>query len=122
MGVIKRLLAVLIAAPAAILLITLAVANRHSVEMVLDPFRAEPLVTLKLPFYVFLLASLIAGVVLGGFATWFSQGRFRKLARVKGVEARRWHNEADRLARERDQSVAERSRQITQQPHPREAA
>lgn len=112
MGVLKRILLLLIAAPAALLLVTLAVANRHSVELVLDPFRSPPLVSLSLPFYIYLLGALIVGVVLGGIATWMSQGRHRKLARIRGVEARRWHNEAERLARERDHGISSAKAQL----------
>lgn len=109
MQVLKRIVLLLLAAPAAVLLITLAVANRHSVLLVLDPFRPQaPTIALSMPFYIYLLSALILGVMLGGLATWMSQGRFRRLARLRGVEARRWHAEADRLARERDNDVAAR--------------
>ncbi len=108
---LKRILTLLIAFPVAALLITLAVANRHSVDLVLDPFRPEtPVLALSLPFYVYLFGMLILGVMLGGAATWFSQARYRRQARNRGAEARRWQAEADRLSRERDADVAARSR------------
>lgn len=104
---LKRIVSLLIAFPAAALLITLAVANRHAVTLVLDPFRPEaPVVSLSLPFYVYLFAALIAGVAMGGVATWLSQSRYRRAARNRGAEARRWQAEADRLSRERDAAVA----------------
>lgn len=108
---LKRILTLLIAFPVAALLITLAVANRHSVDLVLDPFRPEaPVLALSLPFYVYLFGMLILGVMLGGMATWVSQARYRRQARQRGAEARRWQAEADRLSRERDADVAARSR------------
>ena len=68
----------------------------------LDPFRPEaPALAVDGPFYVFLFAALIAGVVLGGWATWMSQGHWRKSARHRAQDAVRWRSEADRLARER---------------------
>lgn len=103
---LRRIIGLLIAFPAALLLVTLAVANRHSVKLVLDPFRPEtPVISLQLPFYVYLLGALIAGVVLGGMATWASQGRWRKTARQRTQDAMRWQAEADRLTRERDTRV-----------------
>ena len=94
---------------AAVLLATLAVANRHSVPLVLDPFNPQrPVISIDLPFYIFLFAALILGVVLGGVATWLSQGKWRRMARKRAHDALRWKGEADRLARERDAGVAEK--------------
>jgi hypothetical protein len=105
--VLKRIVWLLIAFPAALLLVTLAVANRHAVRLVLDPFRPEsPVLSLQLPFYAFLFGALIVGVLIGGTAVWLGQGRWRRTARVRTIEATRWHAEADRLARERDAQVA----------------
>jgi uncharacterized integral membrane protein len=96
----------LLAFPAALLLITLAVSNRHSVRMVLDPFRPEqPALALELPFYAYIFAALVAGVLLGGASTWLGQSHWRKSARGRAQDAMRWRAEADRLARERDETV-----------------
>jgi uncharacterized integral membrane protein len=105
--VLRRLVWFPIALVAAALLITLAVANRDPVRMVLDPFRPDaPVISLTLPFYAYLLGALTLGVVLGGVATWLGQGRWRKTARLKTQDAMRWQAEADRLSRERDAQVA----------------
>lgn len=110
---LRRILWFLIAFPAALLLITLAVVNRHEVRLVLDPFRPEaPLVSLVLPFYAYLLAMLLVGVLLGGAAMWLSQGRWRRSARSQGRAALRWRAEADRLTRERDQHADGRQKQL----------
>ena len=110
---LKRLFTILIAFPAAAALVTLAIANRHAVTLVLDPFNPQsPLVSVSLPFYVYLFGALVFGVVLGGIATWTSQARWRKQARHQTAEARRWEAEADRLARERDARVAERGTEL----------
>ena len=104
---LKRILWLLTAFPAAALLITLAVANRHPVRLVLDPFRPEaPVVSLVMPFYGYLFGALLIGILLGGAATWFSQSRWRRTARVRTSEAKRWQSEADRLIRERDAELA----------------
>ena len=110
---LKRFLWLVVALPIAIVLVSLAVANRDPVRLVLDPFRPEaPALSIALPLYAYLLGALICGVALGGLATWTTQGRWRKTARAKSQDAMRWQAEADRLARERDQRV-EGQKQLT---------
>lgn len=100
---LRRIVWFVVAFPAALLLVTLAVANRHGVRLVLDPFRpADPVISLVLPFYAYLFGALLLGVVIGGLATWMTQGRWRRSARHRAAEAQRWQAEADRLSRERD--------------------
>lgn len=100
---LRRFIWLAIAFPIALLLVTLAVANRHSVQLVLDPFRpGNPVISLMLPFYVYLLGALLIGVSIGGAATWLTQARWRRSARRRSAEAQRWHAEADRLSRERN--------------------
>ncbi len=104
---LKRIVSLLIAVPAGLLLVTLAVVNRHEVRLVLDPFRPEnPVISLALPLYAYLFLALLLGVVLGGTATWLSQARWRRSARHQSRAAARWHAEADRLTRERDAAAA----------------
>jgi uncharacterized integral membrane protein len=101
--VLRRIVWLLIALPAGLLLVTLAVANRHEVRLALDPFHPEaPVLSLALPFYAYLFAAMLVGIVLGGTAMWLSQARWRRSARVQGRAAARWQAEADRLTRERD--------------------
>lgn len=103
---LRRIVSLLVAFPLAILLVAIAVTNRHAVQLVLDPFRPEtPALALTLPFYAYLLGALVVGVVLGGLATWVGQSRWRQTARTQGQRAARWQAEADRLARERDTSL-----------------
>lgn len=104
---LKRIVWLLIAFPAGLLLVTLAVVNRHEVRLVLDPFRPEtPVISLALPFYAYLFISLLIGVLLGGTAMWMSQARWRRSARHHSRASARWHAEADRLTRERDAATA----------------
>jgi uncharacterized integral membrane protein len=111
--VLRRIVWLLIALPAGLLLVALAVANRHEVRLALDPFRPEaPVLSLVLPFYAYLLAALLVGVLLGGVAMWMSQSRWRRSARVQGKAAARWHAEADRLTREREELTAARPKQL----------
>jgi uncharacterized integral membrane protein len=102
----KKILSLLIALPAALILISLALVNRDPVRLALNPFRKDDIVlSISLPFYVYLLGALIAGVALGGIATWFNQGRWRRDARKRSFEVRRWQSETERLVRERDDMV-----------------
>lgn len=98
---LRRIVQFAVALPIALLLVTLAVANRHSVSLVLDPFRpGNPAISLVLPLYAYLLGALLVGVLIGGIATWLTQARWRRSARNRAAEAERWHAEADRLSRQ----------------------
>lgn len=109
--VLRRLFCLVVAGPAAIALVALAVINRHDVRLILDPFRPDdPVLSLVLPFYAYLLAMLIIGVIIGGATVWMTQRRWRRAARRRTADAVRWQAEADRLTQERDRrlgSVAE---------------
>ena len=103
MGLIWRLAKLVIMAVSAIFFVTLAVANRHDVTLVLDPFKPEnPVFAISAPFFVYLFAALFFGMILGGMASWLSQGKWRRTARQRTREAYKWKQEADRLTGERD--------------------
>ena len=107
MHVLRRITWLLIAIPAAVILLALAVANKHPVRLSLDPFRDLDTAALAIsaPFYAYLFAALTVGVILGGTAAWMGQGRWRKTARLKSQDSMRLQAEVDRLARERDTRV-----------------
>jgi hypothetical protein len=108
-----RFIGLFVSIVSAVILIAIAVANRKTVVLVLDPISPDnPVISLALPFYAYLFAMLILGVVLGGIATWFSQGKWRRMARERALEAARWKGESDRLLRERDHGP-EKQRQLT---------
>jgi uncharacterized integral membrane protein len=99
----RRILSLLIGFPIGIILVAIAVSNRQPVALILDPFRPEtPALSIELPFYIYLMAALVVGVVLGGVATWMGQSRWRQTARTQGRRAARWQAEADRLVREQE--------------------
>jgi uncharacterized integral membrane protein len=86
---LNRFLLIIVFVPLAIVLIALAVANRGLVAFTLDPFHpGNPALTFNLPFFVFLFVALLVGVLIGSAATWFRQGRFRRLARQRDQEVR----------------------------------
>lgn len=84
----NRFMLIVVFVPLAIILIALAVANRELVAFTLDPFNpGNPKLTLTLPLFIFLFLALAVGMIVGSLATWVKQGRYRKLARQRGVEA-----------------------------------
>lgn len=85
---LNRLFIALILVPLAVLLITFAVANRGAVSITFDPFNpGNPGLTYHVPLFLLLFAAMAVGLVVGGAATWFRQGRYRKLARQRAIEA-----------------------------------
>lgn len=85
---LNRILIVVILIPLAVVLIALAVANRAPASFTLDPFNpGNPALTLSLPLFVLLFGALALGAVLGSLTTWLKQGRYRKLARQRSIEA-----------------------------------
>ncbi len=94
----KRIVSLLIAIPVGIVIVVLAVANRHPVTLSVDPFAPQtPAISVTLPLFVFLFAAIFVGLLLGGFGAWLRQARWRREARERRYEAARWRNEADRL-------------------------
>ena len=102
---IRKIVKALILIPLAIVLIAFAVANRQTITVSFDPFdKADPAFSLTLPFYVLILALVIAGVIIGGIAAWMRQGRWRWRARLAESKARELRVENDQLKR-RDGAV-----------------
>ncbi|HMM63807.1 MAG TPA: DUF1049 domain-containing protein [Mesorhizobium sp.] len=84
----NRFVLIVVFVPLAIVLIALAVANREAVPFTLDPFNpGNPALTVTLPLFVLLFAALAGGMLVGSALTWAKQGRYRKLARQRDVEA-----------------------------------
>ena len=97
---IRRIVTALILLPLAIVVISVAVANRQSVVVSFDPFdQAHPALTRALPLYLLMLMLLIGGVVVGGIAAWLRQGKWRRAARRADAQARELRAEVDRLKR-----------------------
>ncbi len=86
-------------------IVTIAVSNRHTVPLILDPISDKPILFIERRLFEYLLVTLIFGVILGGTATWLTQSHWRRSARSRAQEAMRWQAEADRLARDREQAV-----------------
>jgi uncharacterized integral membrane protein len=83
-SLISKIVAALILLPLGTVMVALAVANRQPITISLDPFVADRqagIATPPLPLFVVLLAVLIVGVMIGGFASWLRHGGGRRTAR-----------------------------------------
>jgi lipopolysaccharide assembly LapA-like protein len=96
----RKLILALIVVPLGLILVTLAVVNRKPALLVLDPFGLDPGLSLEAPLFLFLLGAFAFGLVVGGIATWLSQGKWRKTARQGTRERRELRRQADQLERE----------------------
>lgn len=66
-----------------------AVANREIVSISFDPFSiSNPAYALRLPMFILIFLLTILGVVIGGFAAWLRQRKWRRSARTAEAENR----------------------------------
>ena len=80
---LRKIFTALILLPLAIIVVSLAVANRENVTLSFDPFDpGHPALTRALPLYLLMLMLLIGGVFVGGIAAWLTQGKWRRAARL----------------------------------------
>ena len=83
-----RVIKIIIIAAIALLMLLLAMANRHDVQLFLDPFRPSesgaPFLELNLAMLIF--TAFILGLVFGSVVMWFMQSNHRR-------EARRLHRQ-----------------------------
>jgi uncharacterized integral membrane protein len=99
--VLRKFLWFFILLPVGVLLVALAVANRHAVSVILDPFSpAAPALAFEMPLFLLLFATLALGLVIGGMVTWFGQRRWRRAAKRRGVEAAGLRREREQLSRQ----------------------
>jgi uncharacterized integral membrane protein len=92
-----RFLKLVVVVPIAIALLAFAFANRQFVTVSFDPFPSGdvPAFAITLPLFVVLILTAMIGVVAGGVAVWFAQGRYRRAARRGRADADRWRAEAE---------------------------
>jgi len=101
---VRRVITFLVGIPIAAVAVALAVANRRPIPLSFDPFSPDnPDLTMAVPLYAIIFASVIVGVVLGSLVTWMRQARYRKEARWA---RRHKEREATREAAVRAQAIA----------------
>jgi uncharacterized integral membrane protein len=82
-------------------LIAFAVANRHTVEVSLDPLSQQnPWASLEVPLWTVLFFGVLCGLVVGWVGAWVKQHKWRRAAREANRELASTRSEADRLRRE----------------------
>jgi uncharacterized integral membrane protein len=85
----RKFLTAMVLIPLGLIFIVFAVANRHMVTVSFDPFNSrDPSVGATLPLFVVIIGVAIAGVIVGGAATWLRQGHWRRAARQHEADAR----------------------------------
>jgi uncharacterized integral membrane protein len=90
----RRFLTIFVLMPIAIIVVVLSVANRGNVTFSLDPIGAGSTGwNATAPLYVFLFAAVALGIVVGGVASWFRQGRWRQAARIERANAEQLRRE-----------------------------
>ena len=90
----KHLTRWIVIVPAGVLAIFLAIANRHTASVRLDPFSPQtPALAIEAPMFIILFAAIFIGILIGGMATWAQAGQTRRTAR-------RWRRRSQHLEKE----------------------
>jgi hypothetical protein len=94
----KRFLKWLFLLPLFVIGAAIAMANRQMATIYFDPFpNGGPNgPQISAPFFLILFVALMAGVLIGGVATWLGQGPRRRAARQARAELRRINAERAR--------------------------
>jgi uncharacterized integral membrane protein len=104
---IRKTIAALVLVPLGLAIVLFAVANRQRVTISLDPFSSDaPAFTLALPLFIVILGMLIAGVIIGGVASWLRQAHWRRRTRRLEAETRRLRAESEALRRDLQAAAA----------------
>jgi uncharacterized integral membrane protein len=97
---LRKVAAAVILIPLVVLLVAFAVVNRHAVTISFDPFSAaSPAYAVTLPLFVAIFSALILGVLVGGFAAWLRQGKWRRTVRRLDADVRLLHQELETIRR-----------------------
>ena len=104
---IRKIVAILILVPLALLIMMFAVANRAPITVSLDPFASQPpMFSATSPLFVVLLVVLIAGVIIGGASAWARQSKWRRRARRLAADLQASRTETETLRQQLAASAA----------------
>jgi uncharacterized integral membrane protein len=83
--------------PVAVVIVTFAIVNRHSVAVSFDPFGSDLSgLRFEVPLFLVMFACAMLGVVAGSFATWLRQARHRRALRETRSDLAHLREEAER--------------------------
>jgi uncharacterized integral membrane protein len=100
MSMFRKIVTAIIVVPLVVIIVVFAVANRQTVTISFDPLAsATPAYAATLPLFVLIFAALILGVLIGGFAAWLRQGKWRRAARHLDADMRALRDEVAGLRR-----------------------
>lgn len=103
---LRKLVALLILLPLAVVIVAFAVANRQTVTVSFDPFSAtDPAFVLNLPLWGLMFLLLLFGILIGGVAAWLKQHKWRR--RARRLEARLERTETELAAAKGHSDTAE---------------
>ena len=106
---VNRIVGWVVLVPLCLGLIIFALANRHFVAVNFNPFapvQGTVAPGYGVPMFVVLYVMLLIGVLLGGTATWFAQGRHRRSEKHWRREAHMLNGELERLRRNQGQAAS----------------
>jgi uncharacterized integral membrane protein len=96
----RKIIAVVILVPLAVIIVGFAVANRQTVTVSFDPTSAaHPAYAVTVPLFLLLFAVLIFGVIIGGIAAWLNQSGWRRTARKLDADVCALHDDIEALRR-----------------------
>ena len=100
MSTFRKIVTAIIVTPLVVILVAFAVANRQAVTVSFDPLASTaPAYAVTLPLFVFIFVVLILGVLIGGFAAWLRQGKWRGAARRLDADLRALRDDVAALRR-----------------------
>lgn len=93
----KRIVGWFVLVPLCALVILFTLANRQNVSVYLSPLGENGpfLPQLDIPLFVLIYVVLIVGIIMGGLAVWFTQGRKRRERRLLKRENARLEKELE---------------------------
>jgi uncharacterized integral membrane protein len=98
--VFRKIVTAVVVIPLAIVIVAFAVANRQAVTVSFDPFSAaNPAYAATVPLFVLIFILVMLGVIIGGFAAWLRQGKWRRSARKLDADVRALHQELEAVRR-----------------------
>ena len=99
----RKFITLVVLTPLLILLVVFALANRETITVAFDPFeQTASNWSFSVPLFVALFLTLALGVLLGGVAMWFSEGRHRRAARLYRRDLENHRRELEELKREQN--------------------